>query len=95
MKTNSSLLVLLCREDGERHRSQCPGESVWSAMKFYLLQVNAQKKLQLSLTTPLEQTYEVLSESSWAVIVVTALVKEDERGGQGCTSTSLLHQSTM
>jgi hypothetical protein len=26
---------------------------------------------------------EVLSESSWTIIVVTASVKEDERGGQG------------
>jgi hypothetical protein len=34
-----------------------------------------------------------VSESSRTVIVVTALVKEDERGGQGHTSTSLLHQS--
>jgi hypothetical protein len=39
--------------------------------------------------------YEVQSESSWTVIVVTASVKEDERGGQGHTSTSLLHQSAM
>jgi hypothetical protein len=38
-------------------------------------------------------TYEVISESSWAVLVVTASVKEDERGGQGHTSESLLHQS--
>jgi hypothetical protein len=37
--------------------------------------------------------YELLSESSWAGIVVIASVKEDERGGQGHTSTSLLHQS--
>jgi hypothetical protein len=35
----------------------------------------------------------VLSESSLTVIVVTAWVKEDERGGQGHTSASLLHQS--
>jgi hypothetical protein len=41
-----------------------------------------------------EKTYEVLSESSWTLIVVTALVKGDERGGQGHTSASLLHQST-
>jgi hypothetical protein len=32
-------------------------------------------------------------ESSRTVIVVTASVKEDERGGQGHTSASLLHQS--
>jgi hypothetical protein len=37
--------------------------------------------------------YEVVLESSWTVIVVTALVKEDEKGGQGHTSESLLHQS--
>jgi hypothetical protein len=37
--------------------------------------------------------YEVVSESSQTVIVVTASVKEDERGGQGHTSKSLLHQS--
>jgi hypothetical protein len=37
--------------------------------------------------------YKVLSESSRTVSVVTASVKEDERGGQGHTSTSLLHQS--
>jgi hypothetical protein len=38
-------------------------------------------------------TIYVLSESSWAVIVVTALVKDDERGSQSHTSTSLLYQS--
>jgi hypothetical protein len=37
--------------------------------------------------------YKMLSESSWTVIVVTALVKDDDRGGQGHTSASLLHQS--
>jgi hypothetical protein len=36
--------------------------------------------------------YEVVSESSRTVIVVTASVKDNERGGQGHTSTSLLHQ---
>jgi hypothetical protein len=35
----------------------------------------------------------ILSESFWTVIVVTTLVKEDERGGQGHTSANLLHQS--
>jgi hypothetical protein len=39
--------------------------------------------------------YEVLSESSWTVIVVSATVKEDERGGQGHISASLSHQSAM
>jgi hypothetical protein len=37
----------------------------------------------------------VVSEGSRTVIVVTASVKEDERGGQGHTSESLLHQSAM
>ncbi|PNF19678.1 hypothetical protein B7P43_G16065 [Cryptotermes secundus] len=36
-----------------------------------------------------------VSESSWTITVVTALVKDDERGGQGHTSTSLLQQSAM
>jgi hypothetical protein len=31
--------------------------------------------------------------NSSGTVVVTALVKEDERGGQGHTSASLLHQS--
>jgi hypothetical protein len=34
-----------------------------------------------------------VSESSRTVIVVTASVKEDERGGQGHTFESLLHMS--
>jgi hypothetical protein len=34
-----------------------------------------------------------LLKSSRTVIVVTTSVKEDERGGQGHTSASLLHQS--
>jgi hypothetical protein len=38
-------------------------------------------------------TYEVVSESSRTTIVVTTSVKEDERGGQGHTSASLLHQA--
>jgi hypothetical protein len=43
---------------------------------------------------PFLQTYKMVSESSWTVIAVTASVKEDERGSQGHTSASLLHQST-
>jgi hypothetical protein len=43
----------------------------------------------------MEDIYEVLSESSWTFIVATASVKEDERGGLGHTSTSLLNQSAM
>jgi hypothetical protein len=38
--------------------------------------------------------YEVVSESG-TFILVTASAKEDERGGQGHTSTSLLHQTAM
>jgi hypothetical protein len=37
---------------------------------------------------------QVVLESSWTISVVTAWVK-DERGGQGHTSASLLHQSAM
>jgi hypothetical protein len=37
--------------------------------------------------------YEVISESSRTVIIVSASVKEDEKGGQGYTSASLLHES--
>jgi hypothetical protein len=46
-----------------------------------------------NLELPFFYTYKVLSESSRTVIVVIASVKEDERGGQGHTSASLLHQS--
>jgi hypothetical protein len=35
----------------------------------------------------------VVSESSWVVIAVTGSVKEDEKGGQGHTSESLVHLS--
>jgi hypothetical protein len=42
--------------------------------------------------TAVPPPYEVLSESSSVVIVLTASVK-DERGGQNHTSESLLHQS--
>jgi hypothetical protein len=35
----------------------------------------------------------VVLERSWSVIVVAALVKENERGGEGHTSATLLHQS--
>jgi hypothetical protein len=37
----------------------------------------------------------VLPESSLTDVVVTISVKEDERGGKGHTSVSLLHQSAM
>jgi hypothetical protein len=39
--------------------------------------------------------YEVLSESSQTVVVETASVKEDERGGPGHTSASLLYHHAM
>jgi hypothetical protein len=39
--------------------------------------------------------YKVVSESSLTVTVVTASVKEDERGGLDYTSAGLLHQSAM
>jgi hypothetical protein len=35
--------------------------------------------------------YKVASENSGMVIVITASVKEDEKGGLGLTSASLLH----
>jgi hypothetical protein len=41
----------------------------------------------------LDDFYEVLSESTLTVIVLTASAKEYERGGQGHTFASLLHQS--
>jgi hypothetical protein len=37
--------------------------------------------------------YDIVSESSQTVTVVTASVKEHERGGHGHTSESLMHQS--
>jgi hypothetical protein len=43
--------------------------------------------------TSISSAYEVISESSRTIIVVTASVKEDERGGKSHTSESLLHQS--
>jgi hypothetical protein len=54
----------------------------------------------LSVTGPTKVTFiiyhsvqKVVSESSRPVILLTASVKEDERGGQGQTFTSLVHQS--
>jgi hypothetical protein len=51
--------------------------------------------IDLEITTEVFKPpeYEIVSESSPPVIVVTASVKEDERGVQDHTSTSLLHQS--
>jgi hypothetical protein len=43
------------------------------------------------MNTYIKRIYEVVSESSWTVTVVTTSVKEDERGCQGHTSESLLH----
>jgi hypothetical protein len=39
--------------------------------------------------------HKAVLESSQTVIIVIALVKEDERGGHGHASISLLHQSAM
>jgi hypothetical protein len=41
----------------------------------------------------LQCVYQLLSESSQTVTVVTASVKEDERGGQGHTSASVCHMT--
>jgi hypothetical protein len=69
----------------------------WTHFQIYLPSFTSQcfiivTNQHISPTT-LFTKYEVLSESSPTVIVVTASVKEDERGGQGHTSTRLLHQS--
>jgi hypothetical protein len=50
------------------------------------------KKVASPFTTTI---YKVISESSRNVIVVTASVKEEDRGGQDHTSGSLLQQSAM
>jgi hypothetical protein len=42
-----------------------------------------------------EWIYKVVSESSRIFIIITAMVSEDEKGGQGHTSESLLHQYAM
>jgi hypothetical protein len=56
--------------------------------------LGAPKNIVLNITVShMFGFYEVPLESSRTVIVVTAAVKEDERGDQGNTSTSLLHQS--
>jgi hypothetical protein len=48
--------------------------------------------LAQKIVEQLPQSEFMHSESYRTVIVVTALVKEDERGRQGHTSVSLLHQ---
>jgi hypothetical protein len=45
------------------------------------------------MVTKCTSNSELVSESSRTVTVVIALVKEDEKGSQGHTSESLLHQS--
>jgi hypothetical protein len=57
MKTNSSLLVLFCREDSERHQRRRAGEDVCSAVQFYFLQDSAQKDLQLFTSNSFETTW--------------------------------------
>jgi hypothetical protein len=51
-----------------------------------------QQPLLIHYTTE-EELLEVVSEGSRTVVVVTDSVKEDERGVQGHTSTSLFYQS--
>jgi hypothetical protein len=46
-------------------------------------------KLHGGISQKMASFIQGVSESSWTVTVVTASVKEDERGGQGHTSTSL------
>jgi hypothetical protein len=41
------------------------------------------------------EVLQLLLESFQTLIVVTASVEDDERGGQGHISASLLHQSAM
>jgi hypothetical protein len=68
----------------------------WDVLKMlFLLQVNLVMEAAVSSKTLVSKLlkYKVVSESSRTLIVVTALVKEDERGGQGHISASLLHQS--
>jgi hypothetical protein len=55
---------------------------------YHILQKNVCFQADLRL---LNSAYKVILESSWSVIVVTALVKEDEKGCQDHTSTSLFH----
>jgi hypothetical protein len=57
---------------------------------FLRLSMNTEQNILLN---EFEFIYKVLLESPRTVIVVTALVKEDERRGQGHTSASLLLQS--
>jgi hypothetical protein len=53
------------------------------------------RKLERTLReTVQKREYKVLSESVGTVIVVNASAKEDEMGGQGHISTTLLQQSS-
>jgi hypothetical protein len=60
---------------------------LWGHLKEHVYAVTGLLKILLQ--------YEVVSESSRIIIIVTASVKVDERGGQVHTSASLLHQSAM
>jgi hypothetical protein len=60
-----------------------------------LSKINLQRTVFVEIIWHMLSPYEVVSESSWTVTVLTASMKEDGRGGQGHTSARLLHQSAM
>jgi hypothetical protein len=62
-------------------------------LKLVLITYSEKGQRNITYLCQLITIYEVVSESSRTVIVVTALVKKDERRDQGHTSESLLHQS--
>jgi hypothetical protein len=57
---------------------------------LYILSVNI--RVSTICSELQKKAYEVLSESSRTLNVVTASVKDEERAGQGHISASLLHQ---
>jgi hypothetical protein len=61
----------------------------WPVLSTFIIIRHPHSSFQLYMT------YEVVSESSQTVTIVTVSVKEDERGGKGNTSASLLHQHAM
>jgi hypothetical protein len=60
---------------------------------MYVLATITYKIAKNAFIKYLVRTYGVVLESSRTIILVTALMKEDERGGEGHTSENLLHQS--
>jgi hypothetical protein len=83
--TKVKRIILYCRESNpgrparslSLYRQSCPGSCIYIYIYIYIY----------------IHTHDVVSESSRTVIVITFSVKEDERGGQGHISASLLHQS--